>query len=669
MDREVLKNLDDEPLRVVEEEHTIMACSASRGQIMLGTSHGYATIMDRSHKLSSFPAHDNQVLNIGRARHGDILVTVGLDDDDTRATIKLWKIFQHHQYTLVQTIKPFNKLDESPIMAVSYLDDLSQFALGLGSGALLLIEGDLLRGRFSRKLVIGSGPCITGLHFQSDPDSRDSWLYVTTISTVSTYFLKDSSNIRMQPLDSFQGCQINCSVLTSKQGMLAVAMPQLVMFFQKDDLGSSYGFDRSKKLISWFGNYLVVVNDDHRGGKCILRIYDLSNQFVAYTGNFPEITHVVSEWGALFVFTASGNTYRLQELDLNRKIETLFKKNSYDIAISLARTQNVDESHLAEIFKEYGDHLYNKGDFDRSIVQYLETIKDNMTYIEPSYIIRKFLDGQRIENLTSYLEALHSHGCANKDHTTLLLNCFTKSKDVRKLGDFIKRSASAKNPSDAPSFDIETAIRVCRQAGYYSHAKDLARQHMKHEWYLKILLEDLTEFKLALEYISSLSVGNATKFFVQYGKVLIREAGEDTTELLKALCTDTRGGLFQGIDPVDAEDPFGLLSPTPVSFIPRAEEFFHIFVGRSELLESFLEHVINQSSQSDSSNFNTLLELYLLNRCNLLDDGSKDDQYSIKILSLLSSKISMYNPENALVLSKLYRFEPGVLFLYKKLKL
>lgn len=40
-------------------------------------------------------------------------------------------------------------------------------------------------------------------------------------------------------------------------------------------------------------------------------------------------------------------------------------------------------------------------------------------------------------------------------------------------------------------FDVETAIKVLRQAGYYSHAVYLAEKHEHHEWYLKIQLEDI----------------------------------------------------------------------------------------------------------------------------------------------------------------------------------
>ena len=50
-------------------------------------------------------------------------------------------------------------------------------------------------------------------------------------------------------------------------------------------------------------------------------------------------------------------------------------------------------------------------------------------------------------------------GKASADHTTLLLNCYTKLKDVDKLDHFLRGSAAA---DTAPSlnFDVETAVKV-----------------------------------------------------------------------------------------------------------------------------------------------------------------------------------------------------------------
>ena len=68
-----------------------------------------------------------------------------------------------------------------------------------------------------------------------------------------------------------------------------------------------------------------------------------------------------------------------------------------------------EEGTLAEIKRRHGDHLYAKHSYDSAMEQYMATI----AHLEPSYVIRRFLDAQRIHNLTSYLEALHTQVCCD----------------------------------------------------------------------------------------------------------------------------------------------------------------------------------------------------------------------------------------------------------------
>lgn len=63
-------------------------------------------------------------------------------------------------------------------------------------------------------------------------------------------------------------------------------------------------------------------------------------------------------------------------------------------------------------------------------------------------------------------------------------------------------------------FDVETAIRVCRQAGYFEHALFLAEKHGKHEWYLRIQLEDIKQYQRALQYISKLEFSEVGQGYV-----------------------------------------------------------------------------------------------------------------------------------------------------------
>jgi hypothetical protein len=128
----------------------------------------------------------------------------------------------------------------------------------------------------------------------------------------------------------------------------------------------------------------------------------------------------------------------------------------------------------------------------------------------------KFLDAQRIHNLVTYLQELHSLGLANADHTTLLLNTYTKLKDVTRLDSFIKTESRRKSTNadgeggdgddgtDELPFDLDTAIRVCRQAGYFEHASYLAKKYERHEDYLRIQIEDAKNFRDALMYLRKL---------------------------------------------------------------------------------------------------------------------------------------------------------------------
>ncbi|KAL9933611.1 hypothetical protein V8E36_007269 [Tilletia maclaganii] len=226
------------------------------------------------------------------------------------------------------------------------------------------------------------------------------------------------------------------------------------------------------------------------------------------------------------------------------------------VAVALSAAQEVAariEPLLGDIYRRYGDHLYEKGDFYGSVAQYVKTVG----WVQPSYIIRKFLDAQRIQHLTTYLEALHAGGLANSDHTTLLLNCYTKLKDVKSLDRFIKhppnlnrhdddedaddshlRNGGAATADDLP-FDLDTAIRVCRQAGYFEHAAYLAERYEQHDEYLRIQIEDGKGFGAALDYMRRLDAEETERRLARYARVLLSELPERTTDLLIEICSGT----------------------------------------------------------------------------------------------------------------------------------
>jgi vacuolar protein sorting-associated protein 11 len=212
---------------------------------------------------------------------------------------------------------------------------------------------------------------------------------------------------------------------------------------------------------------------------------------------------------------------------------------------------------------------------------YLKTVGT----VQASYVIRKvsrtdlysrffcspllssqFLDAQRLSHLTSYLQELHSRGLANSDHTTLLLNCYTKLADDTALSSFIHSSSTSgtkqrlvplpdtgnsADASEEPPFDLETAIRVCRQAGYFEHAVWLAERYGEHEEYLRIQIEDRADFGDALAYLRRLGTEVAKDSLVRYGKTLLAAEPKATTALLIDLCCGT---LSKGKESESTED-------------------------------------------------------------------------------------------------------------------
>lgn len=220
-------------------------------------------------------------------------------------------------------------------------------------------------------------------------------------------------------------------------------------------------------MLEWFRSYLIIISNTNRPttqnvltnvsqnairGHSIT-ILDIQNKFIVFSAIVDKVKAVLIEWGGLYLLDYNNNMYHLDEKDLQSKLSLLFKKNLYDVSIRIAKSQQYDADGLVDIFRQYGDHLYAKGDYWGAIEQYTKTIGR----LEPSYIIRKFLDSQHIEKLTSYLQAVHKQGQATEDHTTLLLNCFTKLNKPENLKEFILLKDRDLD------FDVEIAIKVCRQ--------------------------------------------------------------------------------------------------------------------------------------------------------------------------------------------------------------
>lgn len=90
---------------------------------------------------------------------------------------------------------------------------------------------------------------------------------------------------------------------------------------------------------------------------------DIQNKFIVFTSVIDSVAAIIIEFGTCFIVNKDKTILHLDEKDLQSKLNLLFKKNLYDIAVHVAKSNQYDTEGLAQIFKQYGDHLYNKGDY------------------------------------------------------------------------------------------------------------------------------------------------------------------------------------------------------------------------------------------------------------------------------------------------------------------
>ncbi|KAJ7964711.1 vacuolar protein sorting 11 [Quillaja saponaria] len=686
----------------------IECCSSGRGKVVIGCDDGTVSFLDRGLKFNyGFQAHSSSVLFLQQLKQRNFLVTVGEDEQvSPQQSALCLKVFDldKMQPEGSSTISPdcigilrifTNQFPEAKLTTFLVLEEappILLIAIGLGNGSIYCIKGDIARERITRfKLQVDniSDKSLTGLGFRVDGQSLQ--LFAVTPSSVSLFSLHDQPPKR-QTLDQI-GSSAN-SVTMSDRSELIIGRPEAVYFYEVDGRGPCWAFEGEKKFLGWFRGYLLSVIADQRIGKNTFNIYDLKNRLIAHSVLVKDVSFMLCEWGNILLIMSDKSALCIGEKDMESKLDMLFKKNLYTVAINLVQSQQADVAATSEVLRKYGDYLYSKQDYDEAMAQYIHTIG----HLEPSYVIQKFLDAQRIYNLTNYLEKLHEKGLASKDHTTLLLNCYTKLKDVEKLNVFIK----SEDGIGEHKFDVETAIRVCRAANYHEHAMYVAKKAGRHEWYLKILLEDLGRYEEALQYISSLEPSQAGVTIKEYGKILIEHKPVDTIEILIRLCTE------EGAKRRASNGAYISMLPSPVDFLS-------IFIHQPQSLMDFLEKYTNKVKDSPAQVeiHNTLLELYISNDLNFpsMSQVNDNEDHNLKVglgtALTLSTKSNgkvisdhndsaeekdhlerrkkglhllkqswpselenpLYDVDLVIILCEMNAFKEGLLFLYEKMKL
>lgn len=361
------------------------------------------------------------------------------------------------------------------------------------------------------------------------------------------------------------------------------------------------------------------------------------------------------EFGTCYVLSNDKVLYHLDEKDLQSKLTSLYKKNMYDTAVKIAKNNQYDAEGLSDIFKQYGDHLYSKANFAGAVEQYIKTIG----FLEPSYVIRRFLDSRHTQYLTDYLQSVHKEGKASTDHTTLLLNCFTRLDLITELKAFLENYKQN-------NFDIDVAIRVCRKS-CIEEALELAKFNGKHDYAVGILIEDMKLYSDAVTYIGNLSYDDAESSLMKYGNILMEHCSDKVIELLKKLCTDY---MVKKCDEPDQDVDLDndIFAYRNGGFMDREratpEDFLHLFSDPKQAID-YIEFLFKNLPTCSKLLYNTLIEYYLT----LWKTSDEKSIYEHRLDDLIKNSSQFYDDNHVLVLCQTYEFWHGAMIIYEEKKL
>lgn len=572
-----------------------------------------------------------------------------------------------------------------------------------------MIRGDLINDRGAKqRTVFESEEPITGVEFREGPTTL---LYLATTGRILTLTISGKGQGQPARVLEDTGCGVGCMTSDEASGDIVVVRDDAIQYYGVNGRGPSFAYEGPKQLVRIFGDYIALVsppkpsarsNRSFGGGRVeemfstsTFALVDTDLKYFAHTETLlSQVNVLFMEWGDLFILTREGKLFRYHEKTLQQKLEILFQRDLYVLAINFAQKAGVDTTQRNIIFRKYGDYLHKKGDYDTAMQQYLKAI-DNT---EPSQVIRKFLDSQRINNLIEYLEELHDHDRATVDHTTLLLNCYAKLKDTDKLETFIKSGTN---------FDLETAISMCRQGGYYDQAVFLAKRNLEHELVISILIEDSKKYRDALDYIWRLEPQLAYPNMMRYARVLLEHCPEDAMQIFIDYYTGTyrmrkdrpaqtrqvttSGGMSGAVSNLSSFIPLpyrqASANPSPGTAgnqelalreaelaaadaaqppleydIPKPRTAFASFIDHPENFITFLEACLKQKNldKSDMTDlYTTLFEMYLETATS--KKGEEKERWESKAKHLVEGTDIPIDTSNVLLLSHLSNFRDGTI--------
>ena len=486
---------------------------------------------------------------------------------------------------------------------------------------------------------------------------------------MSNAFGKTINSYTPVELDTFCGVDKGCFALHPKHNQFLYVTPgdNFIKEFTNFEMGPIWCFDGAKKFVLYFKNYILFVVYEERVSS--LAVYDNTNQiFIYYTNAFSNITSISVDDETIFVLDRNETTktqriLRFREKDNKEKFDTFYKKSFYDTAFTYAKNLGYDPKKISEISRRHAEYLFKKNEPEKAIEQYIKTIN----FLDPAYVIQKFLDGSKLDVLISYLDALNKDVTFRKntppeemkDYTALLLNCYIKQKKIKELEKFVEQKDILEQPKV-----LETAIEVCKNTKHIDLALRIAAKGEMKDAQIQILMDIQKKYTDALKLIES-EKDKIKKFemFMKYGARLLEKEQKKTMDLLipliRTLIQIKNGNPSEDYNPDELEQLKTL----------KYEQIVSIFSDEiNSPIEDLLNIIMEDDQQCPPLIFHRQIELFLDKLKKSPEDNFKIGD-SIKNLLRNEKYQKIMDLNYLMLLFKIYGFQNGVVELNEILEL
>lgn len=625
----------------------ITAASECHNKVLFGTEDGEVYLAMSPH----FPAQKTDlkcpspVLHIIAAEYSQraMIVFKGIEDSKEYFFFQVYNMSDFS--ALYEIIVPSEGRPDISFLSCS--GKLSRFAFTIDQRQIYeysLPSSDKAIEKIQRLSVkpeikkVKEGTTITGMFLAND-EKLNRYLYVLTNAVIQCYDIDKKGALRLKwTINEAYNPQENqqlCCVGT--KGRLYVCRDKLVTVYVDDDAKNNITFEliHSPSKMFWFRQYLVCLSP--KGDDVFnMTIYEPSTFITFASRSIPyQFRFLLNEWSGLtlILFDAEENKTLIQIFDepsTEEKVQKLCTKFSqFDVALKIAQKNNLSLSVIASIHKTKGDKSYTRKNFEAAIDEYIETIG----FLEPSYVIKKFLDPQHANHLIRYLEELQirdqegtsaSSDSAKKLHSTLLFNCYAKLRKEEILTEKVQNAIDSVALNEEAPFDVDSAIDVLTHSGYASLAHQLADAFGKHETCMKILY-DSGDWKCLFEHFGELTGAQAFDTIKKYGSYVLSQMKNDNMMRHKFIHLAIDLCIEEQLEPLDPK-------------VYNAECFKTVFSLDTQVYHHFLEGLCKADpAKLTETLWNDYVQTTLLNHFQDLPSviDHPDAKYSTKQVLIL----------------------------------